>query len=1027
MTNLSPYERIRSIAIDEIKLDMEIDGRKNVTPGEIESHVSNLLKLKPQFKKVISKESLINDLKTSFSIKVLHKQVILSSDDKSDWYSSERKKKDREVGFWARYEDFIRKKIPGIYRQQLDDCTNEVMSNLEDPNSMGEWDKRGLVMGSVQSGKTSQIVGVVNKALDSGYQFIVILCGMTNDLRSQTQDRIDEGVLGKETFNEFGISEMTKGVGFEGQVIFQPETFTNSSSKGDFSKQIAKQVTLDPTGKSPRILVIKKQKSILDTLIKKFETFNEERGSNSIDHFQLLVIDDECDQASVDTKKSDNVLSTINESIRKLLKLFKRKAYIGYTATPYANAAINHLAFHEQAGVDLYPKDFIFQLPMNTDYVGLNRLFPEIRIDEYDNEIEDSSYNSALEPIYDYIDDFENNQKRIYEKNADIKGWMPPAHRIDHIPKFGGKKEIPDSLKEAIIYFTLASCVKTLRNKESLKHNSMMIHATKFNNVQSLIVQQVDNFLNILQSTQYEWLQEVESQILKVWDEKFNTLLNNNYNPEQREIEWYEIKNIYGEQVSKIRVQEINNKTKDNLDYREFKEQGKNVIAIGGNRLSRGLTLEGLNVSYYLRSAKTSAVATATQMGRWFGYRNSYDDVCKIYMPESTIYLFQKLYETERHFRAEIRRMNAIGATPKDFGLRFLSYDGVKLDSPSKMRHCISYSQNIDQQGKIKQITSVLPHKNHHNIKQTEKFLNQLGYPKYIGSGLSGLSSGKTIPYDKNLAEKKLLETGSYIWTDVEGSKISDFILTQNFITPTYEMFTNNGDYISEYINLMMEYGELKNWTIVLRNKTSGKLKSSIAGYPLYLSKRAARNVAASEKKSLNKWNGDLKDFDQSKQDKYIIGVTNDPGLEKFDLNESEIKDMKKYEKAIIDSSDKENEIYYKIGQCARMARSPKKGLLILYPFYPTEEKENKNNEVKEPYLLWVISFPFRKIVPSHLKLNRKITLNTVEIEQLEKQKAALAAKWSKNHDDNLRNWENATVGYVSDEEEDYRDMLNDN
>ena len=1019
MSNLSPYELIRSSSIDQIKVNMSIDGRKNLLSGEIEEYVANLISQNPNYSKIFEQESLINDLKLTFSIKVVHDQILLSNaKDKSDWYDSDRKKKDRSVGFWARYETFSRKKIPGLFADQLDDCTNQVMENIEDPNKPGEWDKRGLVMGSVQSGKTSQIVGVVNKALDAGYSFIVILTGMTNDLRSQTQARVDEGVLGIETHNEYGLSEQVIGVGKTGQVSFQPESYTNSSSSGDFSRRIFKHVQLDPTGRSPRIFVMKKTKSVLELLIQKFGDIKNDNDDKKLSHFPILVIDDECDQASVDTKKEEEQLSAINKTIRELLNIFSRKVYIGYTATPYANAAINHLAMHKEVGTDLYPKDFIFQLPINSDYVGLNRLFPEILIDDDGNEVEsDNNFHSALVTIKDYVDDYKTFKNREYEKGLEINGWMPPAHKSNHTPLFKGKQEIPPSLKEAIIFFTISCCVKRIRNKDSLKHNSMMIHATRFNDVQSQIVIQVGEFVQKLKSTQYGWIDDLEQNIKRVWDEKFVGKLKNKYKPGEKEIKWQQIKSVYGDQVSLIRVQEINNKTKDILDYRGFKEEGKHVIAIGGNRLSRGLTLEGLNVSYYLRSARTSAVATATQMGRWFGYRNSYDDVCKIYMPESTIYLFQKLYETERHFRAEIKLMNKLGKTPLDFGLKFLSFEGINLDSLAKMRHCIKYSQNIDQSGKIKQVTSVIPKKNSENIVNTTKFLNSLGEPYCVGPGVN---HKLTKLYKHNSNKENYEGLGSYIWKNVNGRMVSEFLKSENFTVPEHEMYTNNGDLVAEYIELMLEYGELTNWTVVLRSKQEGKLKSELAGYPITLSLRKARNTDENGNKSLEKWEGDVKEFYKNYNEyMYITGITNDPNVESYDLTKAEELKKEKFEQKLKDDNDDEFTKKYKKSQSVRYARSPNRGLLVIYPFYPNPN--DKNGFIKEPYLSWSVSFPMRTITPGN-KLNREITLNTVQQEKI-RELQEKAMKDIEKNEENLSN----IGGHVPEDSNDFLDILNAN
>ena len=545
----------------------------------------------------------------------------------------------------------------------------------------------------------------------------------------------------------------------------------------------------------------------------------------------------------------------------------------------------------------------------------------------------------------------------------------------------------------------------------------MMIHATRFNDVQSEIVIQVDDFVQKLKSTQYGWLDEYELKIKQVWDGLFAGKLKTHITQKIKKITWADIKDVYGEQISLIRVQEINNKTKDILDYRGFKKDGKHVIAIGGNRLSRGLTLEGLNVSYYLRSARTSAVATATQMGRWFGYRNSYDDVCKIYMPESTIYLFQKLYETERHFRAEIELMNKLDKTPLEFGLNFLSFDGIKLDSATKMRHVVKYSQNIDQSGKIKQLTSVIPNKNSDNLSNTENFLNSLGYPNFVGPGIG---SDKTKKYDPNKSKDQYSDQGSYIWKNIDGKKVSEFLKLKNFIVPTHELYNNDGDLVSEYIDLMMNYDELKDWTVVLRSKIKGNLKSIISGYHVNITKRKAQNKNYNSEKSLEDWNGDVDDFYNNYDEKiYKFGATNDPGVESYDLDKKQLKEKDEFEKKfkIYDEDDNEFVKNYKKGQIARRIRKPNNGLLILYPFYP---KDAGNKIIDNPYIAWSVSFPFRESRPGN-KLNREISLNTVKQEEIRKREEEALKKIDKNEVDI-----SDIGGHIPEDKNDFSEFVDD-
>ena len=231
--------------------------------------------------------------------------------------------------------------------------TDMLLNAIADPNRGDAQEKRAMVVGYVQSGKTANYIGLINKALDAGYKYIIVLAGIHNNLRSQTQSRIDEEVLGYETSSEARQKQRERaeknriGVGKLYNAGFV-QTLTFRDESGDFSK---KNSSWDTHPDVPTIIVTKKIKSTLTNLIENIES-KQVIKKNDNGHlvmpakYPLLLIDDEADQASVNTgydyDDEGNIIDeyevkTINRLIRKLLNHFECKSYVGYTATPYAN------------------------------------------------------------------------------------------------------------------------------------------------------------------------------------------------------------------------------------------------------------------------------------------------------------------------------------------------------------------------------------------------------------------------------------------------------------------------------------------------------------------------------------------------------------------------------------------------------------------------------------------------------------------------------------------------------------------
>ena len=246
-----------------------------------------------------------------------------------------------------------------------------------------------MVVGQVQSGKTSNYTGLICKAVDAGYKVIIVLAGIHNSLRSQTQLRLDEGFLGRDTqvkrAYEEGIAPLGVGNIRLNNKKLIVHSATSSEEKGDFNNRVANKLGLIPGGHDPILMVVKKNKSVLTNLVKwALSTVTEQAGKRIMRDVPLLVIDDEADHASINTKlmldengKSvdDDNVTAINGLIRKLLNSFEQSAYIGYTATPFANIFIYPNSLSNKHCTDLFPRSFIINLPAPSNYIGPAQVF----------------------------------------------------------------------------------------------------------------------------------------------------------------------------------------------------------------------------------------------------------------------------------------------------------------------------------------------------------------------------------------------------------------------------------------------------------------------------------------------------------------------------------------------------------------------------------------------------------------------------------------------------------------------------
>jgi len=622
---------------------------------------------------------------------------ILEAEDYIPWLDDNRG--DIDWYYWKRYRRLLPdKKFAPEVISQLDIVTDKIIGHLENPKKQGNWKRKGLVVGHVQSGKTANYTGVICKAADSGYKVIIVLAGLLKTLRNQTQERIDEGFVGLDSARQLdaiGQKEKLVGVGKFDSAMRAPVSLTTSTQ--DFNKKIATQLgTRVGHFNEPVILVLKKNVSTLRNLIDWL------RNNNSNLHgFPMLLIDDEADHASVNTRKEDQDPTATNSKIRELLSLFEQSSYLGYTATPFANIFIDPDSEDAMLNDDLFPRDFIISLDAPSNYVGAKRIFEE-----------------------------EGDLKIVREVN-DHEDILPLKHKKHEFPEI-----LPTSLKEAIRVFVLVKAARNLRKQQN-GHNSMLVNVSRFTDVQSSIKLLIHEYLTELRDAiinhyalpQIEVLKNTSLLNLKTtWDKEFSNT----------EFSWNAIQKELKNAVSPIGVIEINaSRNATPLDYnRRDYPNGRNVIAVGGLSLSRGLTLEGLTVSYFLRNS--IMYDTLMQMGRWFGYRTDFEELCRIYMTEEASSWYAHISSVTEELREEFSRMEKAKMTPKDFGLCVRSHpETLIVTASNKMRSSRCVTRQISLEGRLVE-TSVLsksPDVITNNRKALERLIEKISatVPKTIG------------------------------------------------------------------------------------------------------------------------------------------------------------------------------------------------------------------------------------------------------------------------------------------------------
>lgn len=749
----------------------------SITLEQIEKAVEDILII-PQYSN-LNKELIIREIQSIYNVRVDDFSIIEDSERRRPWVAD--KKSTLPWSFWNRYREYLsdNKNFPDIVINQLDRLTDKTLDGLFNPAINGKIDKKGLVVGQVQSGKTANYTGLICKAADAGFKLVIVLAGIHNNLRSQTQLRLDEGFLGFNTrfaqvFNQIDKDDIWIGVGRISKKEIA-HSITSCLDKGDFSQGAFNSLGLNFNTNEPIIAIVKKNGSILARLLRWLTAQSSEiNGTRYISNKSLLIIDDEADNASINTRPENDGTTRINGLIRDIIRLFEKSGYVGYTATPFANIFV---PIEED---ELFPRDFIINIPAPSNYIGPEQVFGF-------QLVEDNENSDTVLPIVRRINDFHK--------------FVPNRHKNgDRLPN-----EAPKSLLLSIKCFIITCAIRRLRGQDNV-HNSMLVHVSRFVTWQRQIkgiVQNVFDFyrrgieMNI--STVLEEIRqafEEDTNIYKSYKTTSQMILNSeqsDLDPSIKVHNWQEVQLYLNDAASRIQVMEINGGSADVLNYFNHSE-GLSVIAIGGDKLSRGLTLEGLSVSYYLRASRM--YDTLMQMGRWFGYRRGYVDLCRLFTSRELNEWFCHIALASEELRDEFDYMSDVaGSTPEDYALRVRTHPGVlQISASNKIRRAenvrVSWSGRLTETYMLSKDPAII----NSNLMNTNSFLNCLG-DDFIN--------------DRNY----------FLWNNIPFTNIREFLLGFKSLD---ELKSSSPQNLLKFITYKYNNKELQSWNVGLITKNNG-------------------------------------------------------------------------------------------------------------------------------------------------------------------------------------------------------------
>ncbi|MGN7929273.1 Z1 domain-containing protein [Sphingopyxis sp. 22461] len=561
-------------------------------------------------------------------VEILHRHSVMEKRER--WYFGA---KPSDLHWPALRSYLLGKGLAESDVEAIDEASNEVVSLLENPRK-DDFQCRGLVVGHVQSGKTANMTAVMAKALDAGYNTVIVLAGLTNKLRYQTQMRMFRDLVMRHPLDWHPLTPNVEHLDFR------------APPQGGFLSHSDKA----------QLAVVKKNPSPL----KQLKIAVQGTLPVALKRLRILVIDDECDQASVNGGRGEYDVTAINGHIRELLAMIPAVSYVGYTATPFANVLVDPFRKDMRGGIaldDLYPRDFITALPSSPNYFGTEKLFGRIP-DDPDNILPEEEGLDMIRSISD-----EDEQVMQPVSAAERESFEPP---------------IAPSLATAIRYF-LACCAARRARGDEGEHMTMLVHTSAYVVAHNRIAVSISEWVDSIRAELADPASSESALLAEAWNEEQGKL------PEDiTAAPAVTIDEIFAHLPAVLDALEFpveNGVSEHRINY---ENEPKTYIVTGGSILARGLTLDGLMVSYFMRGAKQ--YDTLLQMGRWFGFRKNYEDLPRIWMPLDLKLAFRSLARVEREIREDIGRYHDENKTPMDIAVRIRAIPGMAITGATKMR-----------------------------------------------------------------------------------------------------------------------------------------------------------------------------------------------------------------------------------------------------------------------------------------------------------------------------------------------------
>lgn len=542
----------------------------------------------------------------------------------------------------------------------VDRITDRILDYAGDPTLQGTWARRGLVIGDVQSGKTATYLALFNKAVDAGYRLVIVLAGGTEILRQQTQQRVDEGLIGRDSRGRGLARQGTHapspyvGVGRRDNTIADATGLTTVAQDFRKTSYEASNIRLPTDSRNAYVFVLKKNKTVLNTLARWLDDQPKVNGRIPL---PVLLLDDESDYASVNTREETSP-TAINKAIRDLLGKFSRSSYLAFTATPFANIFID-----SDQEDDLFPRDYVYSLQSPTNYFGSKATF---------GTADQASENTIVE-----LDDAED--------------WLPVGHRSSaHV------EQLSDSLLDAIRTFFISNAIRDLRGDQGPR--SMLVNVSRYRAVQrqvhELIRDEASMLRNALDLHAIPYGQGIPNQTI----DELRMTFERHYSGLDHS--WTQVLGVLRNANARVEVQ-LYNSDRDRalMEQSRIMDVPPRMIAVGGDVLSRGLTLPGLAISYFHR--RVGAFDTLMQMARWFGYRDGYADLCRVWIGESVAAQYRFVQDAIDELRFDLEVMHQQRLSPSDFGLSVKKHPGSLLvTARNKMRAAAESRKQISLAGR---------------------------------------------------------------------------------------------------------------------------------------------------------------------------------------------------------------------------------------------------------------------------------------------------------------------------------------